>query len=56
MTSNSVQMNVDHKITIEVTNLLDDMCQIILKTMMIQLDTIKEQYSKYIEIKQEVSS
>ena len=56
MTSESVQMNVNHKITIEVTNLLDETCQIILNTLMIQLDTIKEQYSKYIEIKQEVSS
>ena len=56
MTSKSVKLNVNNKITIEVTNLLDETCQIILNTLMIQLDTIKEQYSKYIEIKQEVSS
>lgn len=56
MTSESVILNVNDKITIEVKNLLDVKCQIILQTMMIQLTTIKEQYSKYIEIKQEVSS
>lgn len=56
MTSKSVHLTVNQIITIEVTNLLDETCQIILQTMMIQLNTIKEQYSKYIEIKQEVSS
>ncbi|MGN1344801.1 MAG: ribosomal-processing cysteine protease Prp [Traorella sp.] len=56
MTSKSVHLMVNQKITIEVTNLLDETCQIILNTMKIQLDTIKEQYSKYIEIKLEVSS
>ena len=56
MTSESVHLIVNKKITIEVKNLLDEKVQIILQTMMIQLETIKEQYSNYIEIKQEVSS
>lgn len=56
MTSKSVDLSVDRQIKIEVLNLLDEKCQIILQTMMIQLATIEQQYSKYIEIKQEVSS
>ena len=56
MASDNVNLIVNNKITIEVKNLLDEKVQIILQTMMIQLETIKEQYSNYIEIKQEVSS
>lgn len=56
MTSESVDLHVGHTIRIEVLNLFDEKCQLILKTMMIQLATIEQQYSKYIEIKQEVSS
>ena len=56
MASESVDLIVDQQIRIEVLNLLDEKCQVILQTMMIQLATVEQQYSKYIEIKQEVSS
>ena len=52
----SVNLQVSQQIVIEVLNLLDEKCQLILQTMLIQLATIEEQYSSYIEIKQEVSS
>ncbi|WP_071442801.1 ribosomal-processing cysteine protease Prp [Traorella massiliensis] len=56
LTSESVDLKVGQHIVIEVLNLLDEKCQLILQTMLIQLATIEEQYSSYIEIKQEVSS
>lgn len=56
MTKESVELIVDKSIIIKVKNILDERCQIILQTMMIQLATIEEQYSNYIQIKQEVSS
>ena len=56
LASKSVDLQVSQQIVIEVLNLLDEKCQLILQTMLIQLATIEEQYSSYIEIKQEVSS
>lgn len=56
MTPNSCDIQIGKTIRIKVKNRSDEHCQIILRTMMIQLATIQEQYSKYIQIKQEVSS
>ncbi len=56
MCADSVDLEVSKTIKMHVKNLLDETCQIILKTMMIQLKTIEEQHYEYIEIKQEVSS
>lgn len=50
-----VDLRVEEDITIRV-NQPDEKLMIILNTMIIQLKTIQEQYSNYIEIKQEVSS
>lgn len=43
-------------IKIQVTDLQNSDCQLILKVFLIQLQTVEESYSKYIQIQQEVSS
>ena len=57
MCENSFTASMDAgDIEIHITNLQDSDCQLICRTFLIQLKTIEESYSKYIQIQQEVSS
>lgn len=57
MCENSFEASMDEgNIEITITNLHDSTCQLILKTCLIQFQTVEENYSKYIQIQQEVSS
>lgn len=56
MTPDSVMLSVDNLIQIKVITPQDETCQIILKTMLLQFLTLEENYSTYIQVKQEVYS